>query len=175
MALHIELKSTLSNDKEFSFNKTMLHAVQSGLSVIYGEVFIWSCGNHLGVWVVGQGPELLFRTFSHHSDHYKEIQILDSTNSISLLEEVAQGISWTECDLNSRMASMQFGYKLSKELDSFGVDLLPLIINGMNTLQNLDNKVGGNHKKKMLGVDSIRKEDDTVAIAYDAFCQFSFN
>lgn len=136
IALSIEIKEPKNKNDRFHFNEVMLHAVLSGLSIVYSEVFIWQTGNHLAVWVVGDNTDLLVQSFTHHRIHYKKIQLLEGEQASQLLNQIAEGKMWNDCSMVEKLESFHKAYQLSTELDCLGSTLFPLMTKGDSILRS---------------------------------------
>lgn len=174
MALEIEVRQYKIEDNQFVFNDTMLHALQSGLSAIYPEVFIWSFNRHLIVLAAGDQPQFLLQAFIHHNQHYRKIKILNHDKALVAVNNVVKGKSWSDCNQLDKLNSLQYGIKLSGELESLGLLLSPIVTECATNLANHSFITGSRNSW------SVRKSDqrnsDKVSIGLkDSFYRFCIN
>ncbi len=174
IALEIEVRQYKLEDNQFVFNDTMLHALQSGLSAIYAEVFIWSFNRHLIVLAVGDQPQFLLQAFNHHNQHYKKIKILNHDKALLAVSNVVNGKSWAECNQLDKLNSIQYGIKLSGELESLGSILSPIVMECVTNLAN-HSVVIGSRNSWSVGKSEERKADKVSIGLKDSFYRFCIN
>ncbi len=178
ISLSVAIKKERGKGEQFQFNETMIHAILSGLSVVYDEVFIWSSKNRLGVWVVGNSSDFLVQAFLHHRNQFKSIEILEGRDSIQLLNEIALGTKWNEIGVLSKLGSLYRAHALSSELNSLGVNLQPLVVEALSILSENPSVTGSRNSWVSTSAEkqSSTMSKNIVQIAFpDLFYRFSIN
>jgi hypothetical protein len=127
IGLSIALKESENHDA--FFQDQMTHTILSALSIIYSEAFIWTMGNHMGVWVVGIDSELLVKIFLRNHIKYTDIQLVMGIKAEDLFEDIVEGrVHRTEA-MELRMDSFYHGFEQSMDLNCLGPRLFPLVNN----------------------------------------------
>lgn len=127
IALLIKLNRNEKGLNEFYFNDTMLHAVSSGLSTVYSEVFVWAFKNYLAVWVTGTSSEILTKTFEHHQSHFESSKILKSKKALQLFQDIIDGDVSGRDNMIEKFETFCQGFELAMQMDSLGQSLMPTV------------------------------------------------
>jgi len=135
VALEIELVPNRKSEPHFCFNDTTLRAIQSGLCVLYEEVFICASYPRLVVVAVGGSAEFLVLTFLHHRQHYKKMVVHESEKATQFLHGIVDGRIWKDCSFTNTLTAFQCGYDSSIALSSLGSQLTPMVEGGLMRLR----------------------------------------
>jgi len=174
VALEIELKINRKSGSYFSFNETTLRAMQSGLCVLYQEVFICATHNRLLAVAVGGSAEFLVLTFSHHRQHYKKMIIHENEKALQCVRDIVDEETWRNCSLDDKLNSFQTGYDLSVELSSLASQLAPTVKDGLKKLSA--QRLKTDEQSSLLVIDhGISSAFEPVVALRERFYRFCIN
>jgi hypothetical protein len=173
ICLSIEIKREKSKAPQFYFNETMVQAMLSGLTVVYDEVFIWSCQNRLAVWAVGDHSDFLVQAFVHHRSKFKTIQLLEGDLAVDHFQSIVDGKKWPAISTITKLETILKAFELSESLNSLSQQLHPLVFKGISSLRESPVVTGSRNswtssgKSFLSGITEIRSTD--------LFYRFSIN
>lgn len=135
MALSLELNHPASNEPVDLFNEVQVRALLAGLSAVYEEVFIWTTGKNIGVWVTGSSEELMVRAFHHFLLHLENGCVVQGEEAIALFDAIVTGDEWSKINGVEKLDQLANAERLANEMDSLHETLGPLVRAGLDSLE----------------------------------------
>ena len=165
-AISIEIDISAAAPGIEIFSQRTIHALLSGLSVVYEEVFIWSFRQYIIVWVVGDQADLLRSALAHHQRNFKSAEVIEGNKSIDCFMEIIDGSRWQDVSAVNKLSSLNEAYELAAKLNAVGLILTPMIANGLTKLTHHPSVTGARNswhhaesKIKQPGIIKIRSSD----------------
>jgi len=134
IALEIEIDMQYDH-QEFFFTDDILNTIQLELKEIYSEVFIWAVENHLSVWIVGNDPTYLVKSFTPYRNHFTKMLVWEAFAANNHFNTILECNCWSNCSALSKAKSFNDGYEAARKTNSLGPTLLPLINEGLHALR----------------------------------------
>src|SRR5688572_10554175 len=126
-ALSIQLKRSISPDLSYTLDEATAQALLAKLSSTYTESLIWYTTTRIAVWVVGDDPDFVLKSFAGLKKFTAYMKLLSGQQANKFFAEISNGRKWRNYSSLKKYEQLCKAESMSAKTSNLGERLKGLI------------------------------------------------